>query len=183
MSLGAGLIGWKGYAVASIVGAALLGGAILERHWYGASQYRAGADAKQAEIEKRQAAIEHAWQEERDRADAKHRGAVLAREQIESKLAQAERDRDAAFARIAGLRKQLASRGAAATDAGGGSDSPGPDWIGLFGECLGRAQSLGRRLGEVGKDAAGWADQVNGLQGYIQGLRGAQRIKAPEQIP
>jgi hypothetical protein len=22
----------------------------------------------------------------------------------------------------------------------------------------------------VGKDAAGWADQVNGLQGYIRGL-------------
>ena len=164
------LAGWKGYAAVAVVGAALVAGVVLERQWYGASQYQAGGDARQAEIEKRQAAIERAWQEERDRADAKHRGDVLARQQTESKLAQAERDRDAAFVRIAGLRKQLDSRGATASDASGGSDGAGPDWIGLFGECLGRAQSLGRRLGEVGKDAARWADQVNGLQGYIRGL-------------
>lgn len=158
-------------AVPYLIGAAVVVAAVIGVRWYGASQFQAGADAKQAEIEKRQAAIERAWQEERDRADAKHRGAVLAREHTESKLAQAERDRDAAFARIAGLRKQLATRGATAPDAGGGSDGAGPDWIGLFGECLGRAQSLGRRLGEVGKDAAGWADQVNGLQGYVNAIR------------
>ncbi len=161
-------------ALPYLIGAALLAAAVVGVRWYGASQYRAGEDAKQAEIEKRQAAIERAWQEERDRADAKHRGAVLAREQTESKLARAERDRDAAFVRIAGLRKQLDSRGATASDASGGSDGAGPDWIGLFGECLGRAQSLGRRLGAVGKDAAGWADQVNGLQGYIRGLGDAK---------
>lgn len=170
MGLPTALIGWKGYAVAAVVGAALLGGTVLERQWYGVRQYRAGADAKQAEIEKRQAAIERAWQEEKDRADAQYRGAVLARRQTESKLAQAERDRDAAFARVGGLRKQLAVRGAAAPYASGGLDGAGPDWIGLFGECLARAESLGRRLGEVGKDAAGWADQVNGLQGYIRGM-------------
>lgn len=111
------------------------------------------------------------WQEERDRADAKHRGAVLAREQTKSKLTQAERDRDAAFARLAGLRKQLATRGAPAPDAGGGSDGPSPAGIGLFGECLGRAKSLGRRLGEVGTDAVGWAIRVNGLQGCIRALQ------------
>lgn len=159
------------YLIGAGVLALVIAGWGIDRHFYGARQYQAGADAKQAEIEKRQAAIEQAWQEEKDRADAKHRGAVLAREQTESKLAQAERDRDAAFVRIAGLRKQLDSRGATASDASGGSDGAGPDWIGLFGECLGRAQSLGRRLGEVGKDAAAWADQVNGLQGYIRGLR------------
>lgn len=153
-----------------LIGAALMVSAVLSVRWYGVSQYQAGADAKQAEIEKRQAAIERAWQEERDRADAKHRGAVLARQQTEAKLARAELDRDAAFARIDGLRKQLAARGAEASYAGGRPDGASPDWIGLFGECLARAESLGRRLGEVGKDAAGWADQVNGLQGYIQTL-------------
>jgi hypothetical protein len=164
------IAGWKGYAVALAAGALLVAGVVLGVRWYGSSQYQAGADAKQAEIEKRQAAIERAWQEEKDRADAKHRGAVLARQQTEAKLARAERDRDAAFARVDGLRKQLAARDAAAPGASSGSDGAGPDWIGLFGECLGRAESLGRRLGEVGKDAAGWADQVNGLQGYIRGL-------------
>ena len=139
---------------------------------YGAHQYRAGGDARQAEIEKRQAAIERGWQEERDRADAKHRGAVLARQQTESRLAQAERDRDAAFARVGGLRKQLAARGSAAPYAGAGLDGASTDWIGLFGECLGRAESLGRRLDQVGRDAARWADQVNGLRGYIRGMRG-----------
>lgn len=157
-------------ALPYLIGAALLAAAILGVRWYGASQYEAGANAKQEEIEKRQAVIERAWQEERDRADAKHRGAVLARQQIESKLAKAERDRDAAFVRVDGLRRQLANRRAEASNASGGPDDAGPDWIGLFGECLGRAQSLGRRLGEVGKDAAVWADQVNGLQGYIRGL-------------
>jgi hypothetical protein len=164
------LAGWKGYAAAGLLGVVLLGAVVVERQWYGSRQYQAGADAKQAEIEKRQAAIERAWQEERDRADAQYRGAVLARQQTESKLVQAERDRDAAFSRVNGLRKQLAARGAEAPYASGGPDGAGSDWIGLFGECLSRAESLGRRLGEVGKDAARWADQVNGLQGYIRGL-------------
>lgn len=164
------LAGWKGYAFALAVGALLVSGVMLERHWYGARQYHAGAEAKQTEIERRQVAVERAWQEEKDRADAKYRGAVLARQQIESKLVLAERSRDAAFARVDGLRKQLAVRGAATSYAGSGSDDVGPDWIGLFGECLGRAQRLGRRLGEVGTDAARWADQVNGLQGYIRAL-------------
>lgn len=165
------LAGWKGYAAAAVLGLLLLGAVVLERQWYGARQYQAGADAKQEEIEKRQVAIERAWQEEKDRADAKYRGNVLARQQTEAKLAQVERDRDAAFVRVDGLRKQLAAGDAAASDAGGGSNGASPDWIGLFGECLGRAQSLGRRLGEVGKDAAGWADQVNGLQGHIRSLQ------------
>jgi len=158
-------------ALPYLIGAALLAAAIQGVRWYGASQYEAGANAKQEEIEKRQAVIERAWQEERDRADAKYRGAVLARQQTESKLAKAERDRDAAFTRVDGLRKQLADSRAEAPNAGGGPDGAGPDWIGLFGECLGRAQSLGRRLGEVGKDAAVWADQVNGLHGYVNAIR------------
>lgn len=153
-----------GAAVVMLLGAGFL--------LYGAHQYQAGGDARQAEIEKRQAAIERGWQEERDRADANHRGDVLVRQQVEAKLAQVERDRDAAFIRVDGLRKQLAARSTEASRAGGGSDGASPDWIGLFGECFSRTESLGRRLGAVGRDAARWADQVNGLQGYIQGLRG-----------
>ena len=158
---------WIGGAVVVLV---LGAGVVL----YGAHQYRAGGDAKQDEIEKRQAAIERGWQEERDRADAKHRGDVLVRQQVEAKLSQVERDRDAAFIRVDGLRKQLAGRRAEASRAGGRSDGASPDWIGLFGECLSRTESLGRRLGSVGKDAAGWADQVNGLQGYVRAIQHSQ---------
>lgn len=144
-------------ALPYLIGAAIILVAGLGVRWYGASQYQAGADAKQAEIEKRQIAIERAWQEERDRADAKHRGAVLAREAAEKTVA-------AQRGRIDGLLRQLAQRRAETPSAGGGLDAAGPDWIGIIGSCVGRYEQLG-------KDAARWADQVNGLQGYIRGLR------------
>ncbi|MFD4837639.1 hypothetical protein ACFWP0_09025 [Achromobacter sp. NPDC058515] len=159
MGLLAAMTGWKGYAAAAVLGVLLFGAVVVERQWYGAQQYQAGADAKQAEIEKRQAAIERAWQEERDRADAKHRGAVLAREAAE-KTVVAQRGR------IDGLLRQLAQRRTEATGTGGGPDAAGPDWIGIIGSCVGRYEQLG-------KDAARWADQVNGLQGYIRGLGAA----------
>ncbi|KXJ62997.1 hypothetical protein AXY46_02985 [Achromobacter xylosoxidans] len=143
-------------ALPYLIGTALLAAAILGVRWYGANRYEAGADAKQAEIEKRQAAIERAWQEERDRADAKHRGAVLAREAAEKTVA-------AQRGRIDGLLRQLSQRRAETPSAGGRPDAAGPDWIGIIGSCVGRYEQLG-------KDAARWADQVNGLQGYIRGL-------------
>ena len=143
-------------AVPYLIGAALVVGAVLGVRWYGANQYQAGADAKQAEIEKRQAAIERAWQEERDRADAKHRGAVLAREAAEKTVA-------AQRGRIDGLLRQLAQRRAEAASTSSGPDAAGPDWIGIIGSCVGRYEQLG-------KDAARWADQVNGLQGYIRAI-------------
>lgn len=152
-------------ALPYVIGAALVVTAGLGVAWYGSSQYQAGGEAKQAEIEKRQAAIERAWQEERDRADAKHRGAILAREAAEKTVA-------AQRGRIDGLLRQLAQWRAEATSAGGGSDATGPDWIGIIGSCVGRYEQLG-------KDAARWADQVNGLQGYIRGLRGAQPARTP----
>jgi hypothetical protein len=147
-------------AVPYLIGAAVLGvvlaGWRIDRSIYGASQYQAGADANQAEIEKRQAAIERAWQEARDRADAKHRGAVLARETAEKTIA-------AQRGRIDGLLFKLAQRRAESASTSIGLDAAGPDWIGIIGSCVGRYEQLG-------KDAARWVDQVNGLQGYIRGL-------------
>ncbi|MCM2573227.1 hypothetical protein NAT65_19250, partial [Achromobacter xylosoxidans] len=43
-------------------------------------------------------------------------------------------------------------------------DEAGADWIGGFAACY-------AEYGDLAADAAGWADQVNGLQGYIRGLR------------
>jgi len=148
-------------ALPYLIGAAALAVAIVGVRWYGAGQFRAGGDARQAEIEKRQAAIERAWQEERDRADAKHRGAVLAREAAEKTVAVQR-------GRIDGLLRQLAQRRAETPSAGGGPDATGPDWIGIIGACVGRYEQLG-------KDAAGWADQVNGLQLYIRALNDKAR--------
>ncbi len=139
-----------------LIGVGLAAVAVVGVRWYGASQFRAGGDARQAEIEKRQAAVERAWQEERDRADAKHRGAILAREAAEKTVA-------AQRGRIDGLLRQLAQRRAEAAAASSGPDAAGPDWIGIIGSCVGRYEQLG-------KDAARWADQVNGLQGYVNAL-------------
>lgn len=157
MGLSKALIGWKGYAAAALAGVVVLAAAGAWVRWYGASQFEAGGLAKQAEIEKRQAAVERAWQEERDRADAKHRGAVLAREAAEKTVA-------AQRGRIDGLLRQLVQRRAETASAGGGFDAARADWIGIIGSCVGRYEQLG-------KDAARWADQVNVLQGYIRGLR------------
>ena len=48
--------------------------------------------------------------------------------------------------------------------AGGGSDGAGADWIGGFAACY-------AAYGDLAADAARWADQVNGLQGFIRGVR------------
>lgn len=80
------------------------------------------------------------------------------------------RSRWADVAPIDGLLKQLAQRRPATAATGPGADGAGADWIGLFGECLARAESLGRRLGRVGADAARFADQVSGLQRYVRAL-------------
>ncbi|WP_427183513.1 hypothetical protein ACL598_16740 [Bordetella bronchialis] len=127
------------------------------------------ADEKQAALIAQQALAE-AMQQEKDRADAKYRGAVLARQQAERQLADAQAGIAASRARIDGLLQQLRNKSKAAA-AGGRPDGPGPDWIGIFGECVARVESLTERLGQVGADAARFADQVNGLQGYVRALQ------------
>lgn len=173
------LAGWKGYVLVAVVGAAILAGVLLERHWYGARQYAAGESAERTRIEEQQAAIERGMQSEVDRAEAQRRGSVLARQAAEQGLARARVDLAAAHARIGGLLDQYRNR-AAAAPASGRPDGASPDWIGIFGECVGRVESLSGRLGAVGTDAARWADQVNGLQGYVQaiqvGARSASRV-------
>lgn len=155
------------YLIGPAVLALVLAGWRIDRQLYGARQYDAGVATERAATLERQARVERAMQEERDRADANYRGAVLARQQTEAALAASDRQRATAVARIDGLRKQLAQRSAATARAGGRPDGAGADWLGVFGECVARAERLGRRFGEVGADAARFADQVNGLQGYV----------------
>lgn len=144
-----------------LIGATLMVAAGATVRWYGSIQYQAGATDKQSEVEKRQVAIERAWQEEKDRADDNHRGAVLAREATERTVISQR-------GRIDGLLRQLAQRWAQNTGAGGRPDVAGPDWIGIIGSCVGDHE-------QMGKDAAHWADQVNGLQGYVRALQSTMR--------
>lgn len=161
------------YLAPYLIGAAVLVAVGLGVRWYGSDRYAAGVAAERAATIERQARLERAIQEEKDRAEANYRGAVLARQRLEAEIAGLARDRAAAVARVDGLRRQVAERDAALADAAGRADGAGTDWLGVFGECLARAESLGRRLGAVGGDAARFADQVTGLQGYVRALNSA----------
>ena len=59
------------------------------------------------------------------------------------------------------LLSEQARRRPEAARAGGGSDGAGADWIGGFAACY-------AAYGDLAADAARWADQVNGLQGFIR---------------
>ncbi len=111
---------------------------------YGAHREVAGVTKERARAEAAQRAMTEAYQLEKDRADAQYRGAVLAREAA----------------------KIGAGRDPANPRAGRRPDEAGPDWIGGFAACY-------AEYGDLATDAAEWADQVNGLQGYIRGVRGA----------
>lgn len=140
-----------------LIGAGILAAAVLGVRWYGHSEYQSGVADERVRIEKRQAAIERGMQEERDRADAQYRGAVLAREA-------AQRDLAGARARLDGLLRAH-GRDPANPSAGRRSDGAGPDWIGGFAACY-------AAYGDLATDAARWADQVNGLQGYVKAING-----------
>lgn len=124
--------------------------------WYGHGKYQAGYAQAKVEAQLAAISIEQGMQYERDRADAKHRGAVLARE--------------TALATLAGVRGQLDrlqrahGRDPENPSTGRRSDAAGPDWIGGFAACYGE-------YADLAADAARWADTVNGLQGYVRAVQ------------
>lgn len=140
-----------GAAVVMVLGA----GMVL----YGAHREAAGVTKERARAEAAQRAITEAYQLEKDRADAQYRGAVLAREAAKTGLAAARAQLDRVL--------RASGRDPANPRAGRRPDEAGADWIGGFAACY-------AEYGDLASDAAGWADQVNGLQGYIRGLRGAK---------
>lgn len=136
----------------SLAGAAL----VLVTIWgYGHYKYRQGVADTKAKAVLAQISIEQGMQYERDRADAEYRGAVLARET-------AQRDLDAVRSELDRVRDN--ARHATASGAISGSDDAGTDWIGGFAACYGE-------YADLAGDAARWADQVNGLQGYVKAIR------------
>jgi hypothetical protein len=158
------------YAIAVAAGLALALAAVLGIRWYGSHQYASGhaqaqleAQAAAAKLSEQRRAQEQAAQEQADENYAKYHGQVLATQ-----------------ARVAGfyaddvgrLRKQIAdlqsARAATHPATGTGADgSTGPDVIGAFAACAGRYD-------EVVQYAAGLADKVTGLQGYVRAALNAQ---------
>lgn len=139
-----------------LIGAGVLASLAAGVWMYGGHPYRACLVAERAATLERQARVERAMLEERDRADAQYRGAVLAREA-------AQRDLSGVRARLDRLLSEQARRRPETARAGSGRDGAGADWIGGFAACY-------AAYGDLAADAARWADQVNGLQGFIRGL-------------
>lgn len=142
---------WRPLAVAGLLLAIVAG-----IGWYGHTRYRAGYAVAETKAKLAAIAIEQGMQYERDRADAEHRGAVLAREA-------AQRDLVAVRGQLDGLLRAH-GRDPANPRAGRRSDATGPDWIGGFGACY-------AEYADLAADAARWADTVNGLQGYVRAVR------------
>ena len=151
MSIGTALIGWKPLALAGLVAAA-----VVAWQWHGSARYDAGVSDERTRIEKQQAAIERGRQEDKDREDAKYRGAILARQA-------AQRDLSTVRGRLDRLLRDN-GRDPANPRAGRRPDDSGPDWIAGFAACY-------AEYGDLATDAAGWADQVNGLQGYVRAIK------------
>lgn len=149
----------RSWLIAAAAGVALAVAAAMAWNLHGAARYRAGYQQAQADAETQRLRLQEALQYERDRSDAEYRGAVLAR--------------NAALADLAGVRGQLdrmlrnAGRDPANPPASRRPDDSGPDWIGGFAACYGE-------YADLAADAAGWADQVNGLQGYVRAVTIAQ---------
>ena len=135
------------------VGAGLLIAAV----WvYGAAQYAEGKRDAAMAFERQQRDLAAAQQLEKDRADAKYRGEVLARQEAEKRwageLASAEQ-------RLRMLRQQLQNSNHCAR-----LDDSGEDWIGILGESWAAYQAMANEAGRL-------ADKVNGLQGAVRALQ------------
>lgn len=145
-------------AALSGAGAGLLLAAAVGVAWriHGAAQYRAGYAQAKTDAALAAAALSEGIQYERDRADAIHRGAVLAREAVQRDLVAVRGQLDRVL--------RAHGRDPANPRARGRSDATGPDWIGGFGACY-------AEYADLAADAAKWADQVNGLQSYIKAVK------------
>lgn len=147
-------------ALIAAAGGLVLAGIIgLAWRTHGTAQYRAGYAQAKTDAALAAVALSEGIQYERDRADAQHRGAILAREAAQRDLVAVRGELDRVL--------RASGRDPANPRARSRPDDIGPDWISGFGACYGE-------YAELARDAARWADQVNGLQGYVKAIRSKQ---------
>ena len=148
MSIRLALIGAAG-------GAVLVAAAVTAWNWHGSARYDAGYAQALADAESQRLQLQEAMQYEIDQATAKSYAATQARNAAQSDLSAVRGDLDR-------LRDDY-KRQAKAAAASARTDGASPDWIGGFGVCYAEYDRLAR-------DAAKWADQVNGWQDYARGI-------------
>lgn len=143
----------------AVIGAAVLSALFLGTFIYGKGEYRSGYADSQQDAREQVLRIEQGMQHEKEQADARFRGAVLAREA-------AERDLAAARSSLDGLLRAH-GRDPADPSASPRADGADPDWIGGFATCYAEYSALA-------SDAAVWADRVNGLQDWARMVAGVK---------
>ncbi|AZV93601.1 hypothetical protein CBF45_07610 [Bordetella sp. J329] len=140
---------------AGLAGAAVLAAAAGGVYLYGSAQYRVGYAAAQQRADGLRQRLEQGMQYEKEQADARLRGAVLAREAAARDLATARR-------RLDGLLRTY-GRDPENPAASSRVDGTDPDWIGGFAACY-------TQYGDLAQDASVWADRVNGLQDWARSV-------------
>lgn len=134
-----------------LIGAAVIVAMGVGVKWYGSSRYDAGYEQAGVDIRLASEAATRAAQEDKNRAEAEYRGAVLAREQ---KLATLD-------ASVARLNRVLDTRANRPTTPGtpGRVDGTGTAGNVVLRECVREYRAMGEHAGRL-------ADKVNGWQGY-----------------
>ena len=149
---------WKplaGALVAMLVAAAI--------GWYGHIRYEAGYAARDTQAKLDEAAQKAAFYTEKTRLENERNAADQKYQALKSDTAARAAGLDAQLSRLRGqlsaAKRQHVDPGAAS-----GADGQDPDWIGIIGTCWGD-------YAELGKEAAIYADRVNGLQDYVQAIQ------------
>src|SRR5690625_2375038 len=136
-----------------IYGLIAVAGLLAAVYFYGHAQYRQGVSDERVRQELAHARLEQGLRYERDKADAKYRAAIAAREVAEDHIDSIERELDRVLKDLRNAEHTAASdrlNGASAARLEG------------FRQCV-------KEYGSLARDAARWADQVNGVQDYVRG--------------
>lgn len=141
--------------VYGLIGAASL---LVAGYFYGHTQYKRGVQDERVRQELAHARLEEGLRYERDKADAKYRAAIAAREVAEDHIDSIERELDRVLKDLRNAEHTAASDRLNAASAGR---------LQGYRECV-------AEYGTLARDAARWADQVNGLQDYIRGIIGTE---------
>ena len=137
----------------AVAGAAVLAALVFGAFIYGKGEYRSGYADSSRDSKDLAQRVEQGMRYEKEKADARLRAAVLAREV-------AERDLVSARGSLDGLLRSH-SRNPANPATSPRADGADPDWIGGFATCYAEYSALA-------SDAAVWADRVNGLQDWAR---------------
>src|SRR5690625_3127678 len=139
-----------------IYGLIAVAGIAVAVYFYGHAQYRQGVNDERVRQELAHARLEQGLRYERDKADAKYRAAIAAREVAQTDLDSVQRELDRVLKDLRNAEHTAASDRLNAASAGRHEG---------IRQCV-------KEYGSLARDTAKWADQVNGLQDYVRGIAG-----------